>query len=141
MKCIKRLLRKMDIFGSPFSFKYKSQDRYSTSFGGLFLLIFLIIGLTFGIYYFIPFAKRKNVNIIYYTMNIPKTEKIRLKDSQAAFSIGFDCDDNTDIKVDDILKLDLQYVIYIKNNKGKYDKFNKKLVKIVHAHGSINYGK
>ena len=122
MKCIKRLLRKMDIFGSPFSFKYKSQDRYSTSFGGLFLLIFLIIGLTFGIYYFIPFAKRKNVNIIYYTMNIPKTEKIRLKDSQAAFSIGFDCDDNTDIKVNDILKLDLQYVIYIKNNKGKYDK-------------------
>ena len=110
------------LFGSPFSFKYKSQDRYSTSFGGLFLLIFLIIGLTFGIYYFIPFAKRKNVNIIYYTMNIPKTEKIRLKDSQAAFSIGFDCDDNTDIKVDDILKLDLKHVIYIKNNKGKYDK-------------------
>ena len=122
MKCIKRFLKKLDIFGSPINFKYKSQDRYSTSFGGLFLLIFLIIGLTFGIYYFIPFAKRKNVNIIYYTMNIPKTEKIRLKDSQAAFSIGFDCDDNTDIKVDDILKLDLKHVIYIKNNKGKYDK-------------------
>ena len=122
MKCIKRLLRKMDIFGSPFSFKYKSQDRYSTSFGGLFLLIFSLISIIFGIYYFIPFAKRKNVNIIYYTMNIPKTEKIRLKDSQAAFSIGFDCDDDTDIKVDDILKLDLKHVIYIKNNKGKYDK-------------------
>ena len=122
MKCIKRFLKKLDIFGSPINFKYKSQDRYSTSFGGLFLLIFLIIGLTFGIYYFIPFFKRKNMSIIYYTMNIPKTEKIRLKDSQAAFSIGFDCDDDTDIKVDDILKLDLKHVIYIKNNKGKYDK-------------------
>ena len=62
------------------------------------------------------------MNIIYYTINIPKTEKIKLKDSQAAFSIGFDCDDKTDIKVDNILKLDLKYVIYLKNNKGKYDK-------------------
>ena len=113
MKCIKRFLKKLDIFGSPFSFKYKSQDKYSTSFGGLFLLIFSIVSITFGIYYFIPFAKRKNVNIIYYTMNIPKTEKIKLKDSQAAFSIGFDCDDKTDIKVDDILKLDLKYITKI----------------------------
>ena len=120
MKCIKKILKKLDIFGSPFNFKYKSQDRYATSFGGLFLLIFSIISLIFGIYYFIPFVKRKNVNIIYYTMNIPKTEKIKLKDSQAAFSIGFDCDDKTDIKVDDILKLDLKYVIYNKNNLGKY---------------------
>ena len=122
MKCIKRFLKKLDIFGSPINFKYKSQDRYSTSFGGLFLLIFSLISIIFGIYYFIPFFKRKNMSIIYYTMNIPKTEKIRLKDSKAAFSIGFDCDDDTDIKVDDILKLDLKHVIYIKNNKGKYDK-------------------
>jgi len=122
MKCIKRFLKKLDIFGSPINFKYKSQDRYSTSFGGLFLLIFSLISIIFGIYYFIPFFKRKNMSIIYYTMNIPKTEKIKLKDSQAAFSIGFDCDDKTDIKVDDILKLDLKHVIYIKNNKGKYDK-------------------
>ena len=122
MKCIKRFLKKLDIFGSPINFKYKSQDRYSTSFGGLFLLIFSLISIIFGIYYFIPFFKRKNMSIIYYTMNIPKTEKIKLKDSQAAFSIGFDCDDDTDIKVDDILKLDLKHVIYIKNNKGKYDK-------------------
>ena len=122
MKCIKKFLKKLDIFGSPINFKYKSQDRYSTSFGGLFLLIFSLISIIFGIYYFIPFFKRKNMSIIYYTMNIPKTEKIRLKDSKAAFSIGFDCDDDTDIKVDDILKLDLKHVIYIKNNKGKYDK-------------------
>ena len=55
-------------------------------------------------------------------MNIPKTEIINLKDSQAAFSIGFDCDDETELKVDDVLKLEMKYVIYNKNNNGKYDK-------------------
>ena len=122
MKGIKNILKKIDIFGSPFNFKYKSKDRYSTSFGGLFIVIFFIIALTFGIYYFIPFYKRKNLSIIYYTMNIAKTEKIRLKDSQAAFCIGFNCDDKTEIKVADILKLEMKYVNYIKNNKEKYDK-------------------
>ena len=122
MKGIKNILKKIDIFGSPFNFKYKSKDRYSTSFGGLFIVIFFIIALTFGIYYFIPFYKRKNLSIIYYTMNIAKTEKIRLKDSQAAFYIGLDCDDKTEIKVADILKLEMKYVNYIKNNKEKYDK-------------------
>ena len=106
MKFIKSILKKIDISGSPFNFKYKSKERYSTSFGGLFLLIFSVLALTFGIYYFIPFYKRQNVNIIYYTMNIPKTEIINLKDSQAAFSIGFDCDDESELKVDDVLKLE-----------------------------------
>ena len=59
MKCIKRFLKKLDIFGSPINFKYKSQDRYSTSFGGLFLLIFSLISIIFGLYYFIPFFEIK----------------------------------------------------------------------------------
>ena len=95
MKTIKEFLRKIDIFGTPFNFKYKTRDRYSTPFGGFMLFLFVILALTFGIYYLIPFIKRKNLSIIYYTMNIPQTESIRLKDSKAAFAVGLDCENKT----------------------------------------------
>ena len=122
MKSFKNFLRKIDIFGVPFNFKYKTRDKYSTPVGGFILLLFCIIALAFGIYYFIPFLNRNNLNIIYYTMNIPQTEQIRLKDSQAAFSIGLDCDDKTALKANDVFKLESRYILYIKNKNGDYDK-------------------
>lgn len=129
MKPLKDFLRKIDIFGAPFNFKYKTKDKYSTPFGGFFLLLFGGLALGFGIYYFLPFFNRKNLSIIYYTMNIPDTESIRLKDSHAAFAIGFDCEDNdkTNLKVADVFNLEIRYVLYIKNMKGEYDK-DKKLL-------------
>ena len=102
MKSFKNFLRKIDIFGVPFNFKYKTKDKYSTPFGGFFLLLFGALSLGFGIYYMLPFINRKNLSIIYYTMNIPKTERIRLKDSKAVFNIGFECDDNTELKAKDV---------------------------------------
>ena len=122
MKNIKYFLRKIDIFGVPFNFKYKTKDKYSTPFGGLFLLLFGVLAISFIIYYFLPFFNRKNLSIIYYTMNIPKTEQIRLKDSQAAFTIGFECEDKTDLKAEDVFKLEIRYIIYTKNKEGDYDK-------------------
>jgi len=122
MKVFKDILRKIDIFGVPFNFKYKTKDKYSTPFGGFILLLFSILALTFGIYYLIPFLNRKNLSIIYYTMNIPKTERIRLKDSKAAFAIGYDCQERTGIKASDIFNLEILYVLYIKDMQGDYDK-------------------
>ena len=122
MKPFRTFLRKIDIFGVSFNFKYKTKDKYSTSLGGFTLLIFSVLAITFGVYYFIPFLQRKNLSIIYYTMNIPKTENISLKDSQAAFSIGFECEDTPTLTVDDVFKLDFKYVVFSKNEKGIYDK-------------------
>ena len=127
MKSFKNFLRKIDIFGVPFNFKYKTKDKYSTPFGGFFLLLFGALSLGFGIYYMLPFINRKNLSIIYYTMNIPKTERIRLKDSKAVFNIGFECDDNTELKAKDVFKLEIKYVVFTKNNEGDYEK-NKTLL-------------
>ena len=127
MKSFKGFLRKIDIFGVPFNFKYKTNDKYSTPLGGFILLIFISLSLAFGVYYMLPFLNRKNVSIIYYTMNIPKTEQIRMKDSQAIFTFGLDCDDFTDLKATDIFKLQTRYVIYLKDKEGNYDK-NKTLL-------------
>ena len=127
MKSIKLFLRKIDIFGILLTFKYKKEDKYSTALGGLVIILFSILALTFGIYYFIPFYNRQNLSIIYYTMNIPKTEKIRHKDSDAAFGIGLDCESNGRFKVEQLVKLEAKHVIYNKLKNGTYYKDKKPL--------------
>jgi hypothetical protein len=115
MKDIKKFLKKLDLFGVNLNFKYQANDTYTTSLGGLFILLFGGVALGFGVYYFIPFIKRKNLNIIYYTMNIPSTEQIRFKESKAAFTIGFQCDEKNGINAEDLFNLesDLLYILKI----------------------------
>ena len=74
MEILKNFLRTIDIFGTTYSFKYKQKERYQTVLGGFILILFLVLLLAFGIYYFIPFTKRKNYAIVYYSMNLAVTE-------------------------------------------------------------------
>ena len=122
MKSFRNFLRRIDIFGVPFNFRYKTKDKYSTPCGGFLFLLFVVLALTFGIYYLIPFINRKNLSIIYYTMNIPETEVIKLKDSQAAFEIGLNCENKTAQEPYEIFNLEIKYVLYTKDMDGKYDK-------------------
>jgi hypothetical protein len=79
------------------------------------------------IYYFIKFINKENFTTIYYTVNIPKTDTIKLKDSNATFTVGLDCESNGRFKVDDVLKLEVRYVNYTKTIEGIYNK-NKTLL-------------
>ena len=74
MKVIYRTLRKLDFFGVPFSFKYNKKEKFTTSLGGLFVILVTIISLYLCIYNLKAFIDRDNFAIVYYTMNIPKTE-------------------------------------------------------------------
>ena len=94
MKTLWENLAKLDIFGVPFSFKFNKKESYSTSLGGLFIILFTILSLYLGISHLIAFVQRDNFAIIYYTMNIPITEQIVFKESQAAIAFGFDCQKN-----------------------------------------------
>ena len=76
MKNIKILLKKFDFFGVTFSFRYNNEEKYSTSLGGLFFIVFCVVVVAVGVYYFIPFYNRKNFSIVYYSMNLPSTEQI-----------------------------------------------------------------
>ena len=129
MRAIRKTLKKFDVFGVPFSFRYKNEDRYSTPLGGLFFILFCIIVVVVIIYYFIPFFNRKNYNLVYYSMNLSTTEKIQLKESKAAFSLGLDCNADTDdgTKAEDILQLNINYIIYKKDKNGKRTKYPEKL--------------
>ena len=94
MKAIKKLLTKIDIFGINFTFRYREKEKYQTSIGGFFFLLFLIAVLVMGIYYFIPFINRKNYTIVYYTMNLASTEEVQLFSSESNIAFGLSCENN-----------------------------------------------
>ena len=122
MQFLKGFLRKLDIFGLPFTFKYNKKENYPTSLGGLFVILFSIVSLYLGISKLIEFIHRDNFSIIYYTMNIPLTEKIILKESKAAIAFGFDCTSNGRFKVDDLLNIEVRFITYSKTILGEYVK-------------------
>ncbi len=124
MKAIRRLLKKCDFFGVPFSFKYRNEEKYTTSLGGFVSIAYILVVIIAGIYYLIPFLNRKNFSIVYYTMNLPETEQISLKDSKVALAIGLDCyDDERDgTKAEDLLKVDFKFCSFKKNSEGKRTK-------------------
>ena len=119
MKALKRILRKFDFFGVPFSFRYNNEEKYSTSLGGLFFIAFCVVVVGVGVYYFIPFFNRKNFSIVYYSMNLPSTEQVKLKDSKAAFAVGLECSTaKNGVKAEDIFNLLIRFYTYRKDKEG-----------------------
>ena len=129
MKCIKGFLQKIDVFGVPYSFKHKNNEKYNTSLGGFIFLLFVFAVLVIGIYYFIPFYNRKNFSIIYYSMNMPVTDTIKLSESKANFAIGLACplEQKTQVSGKDLFDLQLSYIIYTTDHEGKKTKVKEML--------------
>ena len=42
MRAIKSFLRKIDVFGVPYSFKHQEQEKYTTALGGFFVFLFIV---------------------------------------------------------------------------------------------------
>ena len=122
MKSIKKFLRNIDLSGLPFSFKYKSKEKYTTSLGGFMITIFFIVALYYVIYYFIEFINKKNFTIIYYTTNIAQTEIIKLKETKGTVSFGFDCQFKGKHRAEDLFIIETKYINYTKNSEGIYYK-------------------
>ena len=113
MKSIKSFLRKLDVFGVPYSFKYRDKEKYTTALGGLFVVLFIVAALFMGIYYFIPFYNRKNYTTVYYTLTMAKTEVVNFGVSETAFAIGLNCWTGSDGTVaGDLFRIDHKYIYY-----------------------------
>lgn len=110
MDFTKSILRKIDIFGVPYSFKYKSEERYTTTIGGFAVILFIILCVSFGIYYFIPFYNRKNFTTVYYTLSTANAAPISFLDSKTAMAFGLNCWTGRDgTTADQLFKLDFKY--------------------------------
>ena len=124
MNAIKSFFTMIDIFGITYSFRYKNKERYQTALGGFIVILFVILAITMAIYYFIPFINRKNYTIVYYTMNLAKTEEVDLFASESNFAVGLICEKNSkETKtIDQLLDLKSRYVEYVKSRDGSYVK-------------------
>ena len=129
MRSIKRFLRKIDLFGISYNFRYKSREKYQTSLGGFFILLFIMLMCFMGIYYFIPFMDRKNYTIVYYTMNLAATEEVSLFSSESNFAVEMSCENNANEKqiISNLLDLKGKYISYVKNKDSTYKKYTTEL--------------
>ena len=129
MKAIKSFLAMIDIFGITYSFRYKDKERYQTALGGFIVILFLVLVLGMGIYYFIPFINRKNYTIVYYTMNLASTEEVSLFASESNVAVGLSCESNKQEtrQITELLDLKSRYITYIKSRDGTYEKDAKNL--------------
>jgi len=128
METLSHFIKAFDIYGITYSFKYKNKERYQTILGGLIALLFLILVFIVVIYYFIPFSKRKNFTIVYYTMNLASTEEVNIFQSQSNIAIGLICEGNKMGKFGsyDLLDLYANYILYVKSSNGSYHKIKEK---------------
>ena len=123
MNTTKKVLKKIDIFGVPFFFKYENEDKFSSSLGGLIFILFCIFIMIMLIYSSIPFIHRKNYSLIYYSFSMSTTEAIKLDESETAFAIGLDCTvDKDGTKAGDLLDMQFFFITYTKDNTGKRTK-------------------
>ena len=118
------MLKKLDQFGINFTFKFKGEDNYSTKLSSIFFVFFILGSIVIFIINFIPFKNHQNFNLLYYTINLPYTEPLKLKESPTAFAIGLDCpvDTKTKIKAEDLFDLNLNFITYRKDNDGNRTK-------------------
>ena len=121
MKNIKSFLKKIDVFGVPYLFKYKTKDKYTTSLGGLINIIFTILVISFTIFYFIPFSTKKNFTTLYYSNNTPNAESINLRKSNSPFALGIICGNNANILSQNYFEFNIKF-ISINNHQGNYNK-------------------
>ena len=125
MKKMNKFFERADRFNFPISFRYKKDDSYSTSLGGIVSLLIILLTVGFFIYFFIPFCKRKNYSLYYYTINLDKTEEINLKNSITTIAFAFDSPEEKP-PLTDFLDLEVNYIYYKYNDTiSKYKKQSK----------------
>ena len=117
MKSIRSIIRSLDFFGESFTFRYQDEDKLSSILGGIICIVFYIIAILYFVYNFIPFCKRENFTLQYYTMNLDKTESVKLNEKPTAFAIGLD--DGEKNELSDLLKIRINFKVIDKNDKAK----------------------
>ena len=87
VKAIKEFFIWFDSSETPFTFTHNS----ATFFSGIISFLYTIAAILFLIGALIPFCKKENFTLHYYTMNLEKTEVLDFNDKSVAFAFGLDC--------------------------------------------------
>ena len=121
--CFREFLNMMDFSAVSLSFRYKSDKEFGTYFAGIIFLLFFIISIAYFIINLIPFFKKEDFTLQYYTMNLDSTEDIKLKESKLAFAVGLTCPDEiTTKRIRELFDFSLEFLEQTKVNGYKETK-------------------
>ena len=115
---MERVLRSFDFFGESFTFRYYDEDKHASQLGGVVFIVFMLIAISYLIYNLIPFAKKENFTLQYYTMNLNNTEAIQLAEAPTALAIGITdniMNNNTQYNISDLFELNVGFITKRKN--------------------------
>ena len=79
--------RWFDSSETPFTFTHDT----GTFVSGVISFLYVIVAILFLIGALIPFFKKENFTLHYYTMNLEKTEVLDFNEKSASFAFGLDC--------------------------------------------------
>ena len=115
--------KKLDNFDIPISFRHKREYTYGTWIGGFINFVIVGFALGFCIVYFIPFVRKENYSLYYYTINLNQTEQFNLAKSKSAIALGFECSggDDPNLSIEDLLELKIVYIYYLNDGKNKME--------------------
>ena len=113
LKTIKKYLRMFDFFGESFTFRYKDEDKHSSTLSGIICIFFYIFAFLYIATNFIPFIKRKNFTLQYYSINSNDNDDIKLADWPIAFGFGLTNDNkNPEYDLYDLFDITVLFTTY-----------------------------
>ena len=128
-KPIISLLKTIDLFSTPISFRIENSNEYHSLIGGIFTLIFFSFSIFYIIYTGIIFIERKEVNFIYSRQIVESEPFINL--TKVNFNVAFglqyaDSDDDVLIKLGKYFDFSFRIVEWIGERNITYIPLNYK---------------
>ena len=119
-KTFKGFLRKFDILGESFTFRYKDEENHSTELGGIVCIVFYIFIFSYCVVNFFPFYEKKNFTLRYYSINLVDTQDISFLINNSSTAFAFGLTDGNNGTINDLFNINLSFV------KREYGNENKK---------------
>ena len=126
---IRLILKKIDLFSTPISFKIENAYEYHSLIGGIFTIIFIFFTLFYLFYMGYFFVIRDNISFIYSRKIIEKEPYINLTEVQFNFAFGLqyaDADEDVLIELNKYFDFSFRFVEWIGERNITYIPFNYK---------------
>ena len=110
LNSLKNFLKKIDYFGTEFTFEYESKDKYHSITGGIVFLIFILISLIYTLITLTNLIQRKNLTVVYYKMQIPSTDTINFDNYTLTNAFSIVCSGKNSSNISDYFSIETNKV-------------------------------
>ncbi len=127
--CLNKILKKIDLFCTPITFRIENSYDYHSSIGGLFTILFILFSLFYFCYMGYFFIIRDNVSFIYSRRIIETEPYINLTKVEFKFAFGLqyaDADEDVLIELGKYFDFSFRFVEWIGERNITYIPFNYK---------------